>query len=136
MNSDNLRRNILVILLSCIYSFNALGEEYWYFYEDDEVANSYIDLNSIHRVGDVTSYKALINFKQKKTLMHSSVTTYEVKCLTEQIRFIKSVSFSELLGKGKAIGAMTPEMLGQKDGFSRVAGDKLRKQVEIVCRKQ
>jgi hypothetical protein len=107
-------KNFSLALVFCLVSVssNVFCGENWAKYEEDATADSYIDLASIRLMGNVTSYRAVVNFRQRATPTLSTVTQYEIKCAAREARFMKAVNFTEHFGAGRVVGTITPAMVG------------------------
>lgn len=106
----------------------------WIQYDASETADFYIDSSSVVKKGNVASYRAALNFRQRITPAISSITSYDLDCRARRIRFRKAEYFTELFGGGIKTGQMTPASLGQDpQAFFPLDSPQLQRQFDVVC---
>ena len=136
MKNSHVFSILAVSFVGCLWSSVTPAIERWNLYESSNVSISYIDMQSIRTRGDITSYQALLNFREgvSSSAMLSGINYFEMKCKTREVRYILGDSFSDLYGNGRKIGTLTAEMLGPNSmGFKPVSGVH-EKHFSLVCK--
>ena len=68
------------------------------------VGSSYVDIESLKKRNNVVSYTRLFDYLNPSPIgVYSSISKFNVDCISEKITWIGSIYYSERMGKGKII---------------------------------
>ncbi len=102
-------------------------------YEKANGLESFVDISSIKRHGELRQFKAITNLDRPLNSISSTVHFHEIKCNERSVRFVKNVNYSEKFGVGRVRGYFDEKDLNER-GFFPIGGDEgARRMFRIVC---
>lgn len=109
-----------LLLTALIFFATTSHAENWVQTASSEISIGYIDVDSISRLGDVTAYRYVLNFRQRLSPTMSTVYAYQVNCSTKEMLATKMISTSEHFGGGAVISVLDPRTIlpGSTDVYS------------------